>query len=174
MYIEGVSSACIILICSVVHEAGHLFVMRLCGAEITSVEIGLLGAKISFRGEHTSYSDDFAIASGGILFNFIFSAASCILFMFVKNEMVLLLIFANIALAVVNLLPISFLDGGCMLRAFVSARYEITVAERCCRAFDLLGRTLLVCINILLLILSGFNIGLCVLLIVQLMGMVSG
>ncbi len=173
VWVEGAASALIIAICSAVHEMGHFIMLRLCGVEITECEIGLLGAKIYYQGQYTSYDEDFSIASGGILFNFLFSVIGCIMFIFVKNELILLLIASNLALAFVNLLPISFLDGGCMAHAFLSQRCDTEVSQRCCRALDIAGRAVLVAVNLLLLAVSGFNLGLCILLIIQLMGMIS-
>ena len=91
-YAEGALSALIILLCALLHEAGHFAAIMLCRATLRELYIEPMGAKIVYDGEHTSYRDDIRISWGGVLFNLIFCIVGCAAFAFLKNEYVLLFI----------------------------------------------------------------------------------
>ncbi len=166
-YAESVLSAFVILLCAFLHEIGHFTAVMLCRARVRELYIEPMGAKIVYDGEHTSYRDDILISWGGVLFNLIFCVAGCVMFAFLKNEYVLLFIASNLALAATNALPVSFLDGGTALYAFLCTKNDIDRAYAVSKVFDKLGRAAMISADIFALTVSNFNIGFCVLVLVQ-------
>ncbi len=155
------------------HEAGHLAAVFFCRAGVREVYIEPMGAKIVYDGEHTSYHDDMRISFGGILFNMAFAAVGCVVFVFVPNEYVLLFIASCLALAATNILPVSFLDGGTALYAYLCMKNDIDKAYALSAVFDRLGRGVMICVDIFALVFSNFNIGFCVLVLLQIITLLT-
>lgn len=172
-YVEGIISAMIIILAALLHEAGHLVAMTACRAEITEIALEPMGARITYDGIRTSYVDDLRIALAGPLFNLLFCLLGVTVFVFFKNEYVLLFVFSHLALAAANLLPVSFLDGGNMLYAALCIKSDQTRAEKVCRVMNVFGRLIMLAANIFALVLSGFNVGFCVLLTLQAVTLLS-
>lgn len=172
-YVEGIISAMIIILAALLHEAGHLAAITACRAEITEIALEPMGARITYDGMKTSYVDDLRIALAGPLFNLLFCLLGVTVFVFFKNEYVLLFVFSHLALAAANLLTVSFLDGGNMLYAALCIKSDQTRAEKVCRIMNVFGRLIMLAANIFALVLSGFNIGFCVLLTLQAVTLLS-
>lgn len=137
------------------HELGHCFFIKLCGAKITRVDIEVLGALIVH--DYTSLDADIAISLGGIIFNFIAAAVGIVFFLFYKNLYLLVFICANIAFAFFNLLPIASLDGGRALNAYLLKRKEIDAAEKLSGGISIGAKIFLILISAAMIVLSGFN-----------------
>ena len=116
------------LAAALIHEAGHLLVIRLCGISVSQITLYPFGADIRRAGRITSYSADFMICGAGIAANLI-AAASCLPFRSRDGSLIFLL--CNLSLAALNLMPVSLLDGGGMLTALLCRLYG---AERAGRA----------------------------------------
>lgn len=166
-FAEGTLSALVILLSALLHEAGHLAAVFFCRAVVREICIEPMGARIVYDGEHTSYADDVRISFGGILFNLVFAAVGCVMFAFVPNEYVLLFIASCLALAATNVLPVSFLDGGTALYAYLCMKTDIDKAYALSAVFDKFGRGVMICVDIFALVFSNFNIGFCVLVLLQ-------
>lgn len=94
------------------HEFGHIFFLLLTGGKLRGLRISVLG--ITLKADFPpSYSAKILISLGGPFVGFF-----CY-FLF-RNAGISLSLFADISLALslFNLLPISFLDGGCALESF--------------------------------------------------------
>lgn len=97
------------LVFCVIHELAHLFAMREFGAEVTEVSFYGGGIKISSHGlSELGKAQQLAVYSAGCITNI-----SMALIYLVINSAELALI--NLCLAAMNLLPISYLDGGKIL-----------------------------------------------------------
>lgn len=166
-YVEGIISATIIFLAALLHEMGHLAAMAACRAEMTEIALEPMGARIAYDGMKTSYIDDLRIAMAGPLFNLLFCVVGIIVFVFFKSEYVLLFVLSHLALAMANLLPVSFLDGGNMLYAAVCIKSDQAKAEKVCGIMNVFGRLTMLAVNIFALVMSGFNIGFCVLITLQ-------
>lgn len=147
--------------------------IKVCRAAVRNISVEPMGARIAYDGERTSYADDIRISCGGVLFNMLFAVMGCAVFAIFRNEYVLLFITSNIALAAVNMLPISYLDGGTALYAFLCTKHDIDTAFRISRIFDRIGRAVLIAVNVFAVAASGFNIGFLALLILQTVTLLS-
>lgn len=98
------------LISVILHEAGHLAALLLCGAKIYRLRLEALGAAIET--EPLSYPKELASAAAGPTVNLLLFSLTLR-----KNPPFAMV---NLCLLVFNLLPFYPLDGGRMLRALLS------------------------------------------------------
>lgn len=95
-----------LLAAAVIHELGHWGVLRLLGAQIVSLRIGLLGAVLETDSGTLSYGAELAAVLAGPAANLL-----CAFFMTVQPGLETE-IGAHLVLGAFNLLPVRPLDGG--------------------------------------------------------------
>ena len=149
------------------HEFGHYFFIKLCGARIKRIDIEPLGALIVYADGDTGLNEDIAIAAGGVIFNISAAIAGIVLFAFFYELHLFIFIATNLALAFVNLLPVSNLDGGRMLMAILLKKCDIVKAERTSSRVSVAGKVLLLIISALLVVASGYNTALIILFLLN-------
>ncbi len=113
-----IDRGCRIVCCvaaAVIHELGHLLMMRLCSVRVTGVRLRLFDVLIE-ADEPPSPRADVLITSGGPAANLI-SAAVLLPFCFELGM-------PQLALGIFNLLPVMSLDGGHLLRIFLDRRFS--------------------------------------------------
>lgn len=100
------------------HELGHIAVMLVSGTEVSEIEITVFGAEIRTPCAERTTLVNIAVFSAGALTNILCAVTVFIL----PTSSVEALFFANasLSLAIVNLLPIRTLDGGCILEALLA------------------------------------------------------
>lgn len=103
-----------------VHELGHLVVLRLCGVPVGGIRIGVCGAVIETG--WMAYGKEIVCAAAGPAVNILIGASV------LRAEPEFGLV--NLALAAVNLLPFYPMDGGRMLRAVLLLCCSQEWAER--------------------------------------------
>lgn len=162
---EGILPFLCIFAAAAIHELGHLAAIRAAKCRVTRVTVFPFGGLI----ECTSASDDrnaFFIAAGGIAANaacaFVFACVFC----FWKNAYLLLFLFASLFFALTNLVPLRSSDGGKMAYIAAERRYGAAKAEKICAFLAFCGAAFLLALAFYILWISGFNNGLCVLLLI--------
>lgn len=90
-----------------VHELGHIIAMKLLGIKHTSVTPRFFGLGINADFSRVSYTKEIIVCVSGSVSNFILA-------LFTLNFPVLA--FSAAAYGIFNLLPVSFLDGGEILK----------------------------------------------------------
>lgn len=106
----------LVLVSLLWHEAGHLLFAWIRGVKVRQVTLLPFGANIQFpTGQAPSYTSLIWIAAGGPLFTLFAYAGSP----FVPNLLQKEFIFIQLALLLVNMLPIYPLDGGQILCNFL-------------------------------------------------------
>ena len=115
----GVGLACIGAVA--LHEMGHIFVMRLCGAQIDSMWFFPFGVRIEKRGL-LSYERELLIYAGGPLAN----GLGLLIGKITWDAFALM----NLLLLLFNLLPVGRLDGGVLLRLMLCRRWNPGIAAQ--------------------------------------------
>ena len=95
---------------ALLHELGHYGAACALGVRVEAVTVYPFGADMRLSPGLRSYGSDWLIAAAGSAVNLLLAGVGCA----VGSTM---LIACNLALAVVNLLPVKGLDGGTMLLA---------------------------------------------------------
>ena len=118
----------VLILCYLIHEIGHIVVAKLVKAEMKSFKIGTLHLSISYDCSKLSYGKELLVLLGGILFNLI--SAFFVSFLGFGGETCEFFVVGSISLAVMNLYPISILDGGGIIKALASLIWSRDVAEK--------------------------------------------
>ena len=157
-------------ICAMLHEFGHIISSYLLGIKVSHIEVLPFGVCAKLKSEiikNPSY--EIAIAASGPLVNIILS----IIAYFFRNSIPINdFIYweqLNLSLAAINLIPALPLDGGRIMRAFLTKKigsvraYNISVKLSCIPISLLLGISiyslLTNCFNFSLILISSFLLG---------------
>jgi Zn-dependent protease len=128
----------ILLFSSILHETGHILAILLSKGKLVCLEFGFGALSIKYDSSCISYNGEIAAAVSGPVMN-IFAA---VIFAYLWRETgrpdMLLFTGVNFALCIFNLLPLSFLDGGRAVFAFISCVFGISVAEKVKRVLDII------------------------------------
>lgn len=98
----------IILLAAAVHEAGHYVILRLLGAEIASLRVGVLGGELTADRRRLSYGGDLLAVLAGPAANLLAAVLGAAL----GGGRQAAWIGVNLILCLFNLLPLRPLDGG--------------------------------------------------------------
>lgn len=97
---------------SMAHELGHLLPMFFFSQKVSAVDFGAFGVRIEREGETLqSYKKQTVVALGGVAVNFLICAFSSLRMLFGKNENAEALVFVNLFIAALNLMPAKSLDA---------------------------------------------------------------
>ena len=118
----------VLVLCYLIHEAGHIFFARLMGAKIEKLHIGSFHLSLSYDARGLSYKKEILVEAGGIIFNLL-SVLFAFLFPFSGQGFEFFLI-CSISLALMNLYPVSILDGGGILKNLLLCILAGDVAEK--------------------------------------------
>lgn len=143
---SGRIAACILA--ALLHESGHLIMMRLCSCSVQEVRVRLFDVLIlADRAEDTRC--DILITSGGVLMNLLCAGV----FSFFSPT----LMSANLVIGCFNLLPVETLDGGRLMMLLLSSRLSYDAAIRVVRAFSFLFLFPFFLLGIYVLLRTGYN-----------------
>ena len=109
-----------------VHEIGHLLTAHVLGADVKWIRGRTFGLSIGYDSYGISYQKEAIICTGGIVFNLITAIISGICTKSFNNHLTVL----NLSLAIMNLYPVSILDGGGILKNLLLTRVSEAKAEK--------------------------------------------
>ena len=138
---------------ALLHELGHLLMMKLCGVRIRGLKLRLFDVLIE-ADEPDIFRSDVLITLGGVLSNFLFA----LIFAPIDTRLCL----PNLALGVFNLLPVMSLDGGHLLQIILARRFSPRVCETTVRVCTFIVFVPLFTAGVYLLFHSGYNYSLLV------------
>jgi len=118
----------ILILCYLIHELGHIFFARLMGARIEKLHMGSFHLSLSYDSSSLSYKREILVEAGGIIFNLL-SVLLLLLFPSFGEGREFFLI-CSISLALMNLYPVSILDGGGILKNLLLCILAGDVAEK--------------------------------------------
>ncbi len=117
------------LFSSFLHELGHAFAAKVLSVRIRSVTLYPFGADMMLDSTFISYNKEIVISLCGPLVNIV-SAFAASKMISLGADVRSFLILTNLTLAFTNLLPISGLDGGTVLKSLLSLLFTENTSER--------------------------------------------
>lgn len=113
-----------------IHEAGHIIAICIIGGKIEKIEITPFGLVIRRSRLISSYMSDFFVYISGPALNFVFALAFLPCLSVLDNPMSLFA-FQNLSFGLLNLLPISSLDGGRAVESLILTHHNEETARQC-------------------------------------------
>lgn len=144
-----------------IHELGHLLVLACLRIPVAEVHFAPASITIRTRAAHLSYPRELAVACAGVAANLL--AAFFLWRTAFLSMRTMLMIAANLAVALFNLLPAGRLDGGQILRCLCDILFPPHVARNISRIVSFLILTPLFALSVLLLLrgVANFTLFLC-------------
>ncbi len=158
LWLEGGIPFAIMFFSALLHEAGHLLMMRLCGHRARRLDVLPMGALIVCP-EGISFRHEVLIALAGPLTSFALSLASVIWFLVSNSANALFAVLINCVFALFNLLPERKLDGGKALYCFLIDKKSSETAEKICSVASTASRVLFLSVAGFCAAATGINFG---------------
>ena len=148
------------LTAALIHELGHVALMRICGIKLTSLTILPYGLEMTTDRPPASFYEDIAVSSAGCLINMITFPIFYRLGATLNGDLgyfFTLTAFASLTLGILNAFPISSLDGGSMLEALLSLFLPSNTAYRTVRIISFVFLFILWVLATYVFMFSGYN-----------------
>lgn len=127
----------ILIICYLIHEAGHLVFAKITGTSVKKMKASSFKLCIHYDTSKISYKKELLVCMGGIIFNVFFAVVPYLAF-FKITDTVSFFSICNLSLAIMNLCPVDTLDGGGILKSLLKCLIDETKAERLCKSLSFL------------------------------------
>lgn len=168
------SNVLVTVLCSLLHETGHLLAMTSVGNKPKAIRFELTGMNIIRQPDfQISTKNEILIAFGGPIINFICFLISVIILCVYKNENVLTFGCISLILMIFNLLPIKKLDGGMALYYTLSQKYDNITCSKILKITSVFFIFLIYVWGFYAFISSGYNISLIIIAIFLTLSMFS-
>lgn len=132
----------ILLLTYLIHESGHLFFAHINRIPMKKFRIGSFRLSLSYDCSGVSYKKELLVYMGGAIFNCVFAFAFMLVGMG-ENGAIRFFVLCNISLALMNLYPVSTLDGGGILKCAFMMIFGSDVAEKAARAVSFVATFIL-------------------------------
>jgi stage IV sporulation protein FB len=149
----------ITIISALLHEAAHLFCLISYDAPPTEIIIGAAGFRMTKSSKLLSYRQEIVTSLAGVVVNFGIAALMFLLYIYTgRDERLLMPVYANLGLGIINILPIEPLDGGKALYFYLCHRTTEAAARRITERISLAFIIPLFFASFFILIKSGYNL----------------
>jgi len=142
---------------ALLHEAGHVLAMKLCGINISHIKIYPFGVDIKRQATLTSYAADIFVSMAGILTN-IAAILTCNLLP--PSDNAAFFVASNVVLIMINVLPVRTLDGGMALEKLLLLKMRYDFVDGVMNFLSLVSIVLLGSVAIWLLFYTSYNFSL--------------
>jgi len=141
-----------ILAAALVHELGHICTAVMLGVKMKLCRTGIAGISIKYDFGVVSHFREAVICIAGPL------TGLAVFFLCYKNGSTSYFAGASAALALFNLLPVSYLDGGCVLSALLSCILPPDTVWYVCRTLSVIFTLALWCTAVFVMLRCGGDI----------------
>lgn len=140
------------VIAALLHEAGHIALICLTGAGVKHIRVTPYGLEIQTVRSYRDLTQELAVSLAGCAVNLAF-----FLFLLPYGGFCASLASSCAVLGVLNALPVSGLDGGEALFAFISRYSDYSRTKRICRYVSFATLVLLWTLAVYIFLFSGYN-----------------
>lgn len=149
------------ILSSILHEFGHILAMLIKNHQISSINIGFFKVDILDKNRNlVPYNDDIFILASGSVANLTVSMFCFIIFCLFRIYLAKQIAYINFFIGMLNILPISSLDGGQILSIFVQKSFSPEFSDILCLAVSFLFLFPLSMVGFLVLLKSKYNFSL--------------
>lgn len=145
------------LINAVLHELGHIIVLKYYGCKIKSITLSLFDINIKKTDCALSINSEIAVALSGAAANILCSLLFSVLYLCFGLSILKTLSLSALVLACFNLLPVDSLDGGCALMLMMMKRLSLNKSSKILDIISALVLIPMAVCGIILLIKSKYN-----------------
>lgn len=107
------------MICAIIHEAGHIIVMKFIGADIKEIKLSPFAIDINRTNSALTVQNNAFVLSSGFILNFLFALIFFLVFSVFPEKWVGYLLWGNLFIGVFNFLPFPNTDGYNILKIFL-------------------------------------------------------
>ena len=154
---QGVSYSAVFISAILMHESAHICFLCLFKAQIRRVTVFPFGIDIYADTFCLSYKKELICTLAGSLANFLAGVIACCLFTFIKRPLILFFILCSFFLGAMNLIPLSFFDGGKAVQLIVYDAFDIDTAYGIYRCFEIASGIFFLAVSLFLIKASLFN-----------------
>ena len=162
---QGLSYSAVFISAILIHEMSHIFFLHMFKAQIKCVTIFPFGIDIFADTFCLSYKKELICTLAGSFANFCAAAIACFLFMTAKLPLLLFFILCNIFLGVMNLIPLSFFDGGKAARLIIYDIFQIDKAYDIYKCFETISGIFFLVLSAYVIKSSLFNLSVVLLVV---------
>ena len=134
------------LLAALLHELGHIAVIRLAGGKVTALRLEPFGGEIATGGSIPSYRGELAVSLAGPAVSLLCASP---LFFMTSPGFLAGFSLCSLGLGIFNLLPIKALDGGEILHTLLLLYLSPELSDRICRAVSIVFVCLFFCLALL-------------------------
>lgn len=146
------------LLCILLHELSHILFLHIYKAEITRVSFYPFGIDICADTSRISYKKELICTLAGSISNLLFAAAGCVFLKVFPSPPLLFFMLCNLFLGSINLIPLSFFDGGRAIRLILYDCLDIDRAFYLQRLIDVFSSLIFLSFSFFIMESSGFNL----------------
>jgi len=152
--------------CAILHEAGHYAAMKMCGVEIYKIVFYPFIIYMDYNEKSlVNYKAEIITAVCGPLMNFLVIIILLAVSRFYSFFGLPLIVFGNFFIMMFNLMPVEGFDGGRILKAIVSLKFEYTFTVKICNIVSFIFIVILFLAGIYLFFITEFNISVLIIMI---------
>lgn len=148
----------IIILSALLHESAHICFLKIYRAKIERICIFPLGCEIFADTSRLSYKKELIVTLSGSLTNISLFILSYFVLKLYPLRFLLFFAVCNLFLGVINLIPLSFFDGGKALRLILYDCLEIDRAFYLHFSFDIFSSLIFFIFSLFLILYSNFNL----------------
>ncbi|MBE6624030.1 MAG: hypothetical protein E7622_00140 [Ruminococcaceae bacterium] len=119
-------------LCYAFHELGHIFFAKIQKIPVKKLRVGSFRLSISYDCSAVSYKRELLVCAGGVIFNLLGAIIGAI-FLPNGSESASFFTMCSLSLALMNIYPISTLDGGRIFRCIFLIIFDEERAQRICK-----------------------------------------
>ena len=162
---QGIVYSTLFISCAIIHELSHLFFLHIFKAHIIRITVFPFGIDITCDTRCLSYKKELICTLAGSFANLLCALTAYFILLHFPSPQLFFFVLCNLFLGALNLIPISFFDGGKALRLLLYESIEIDKAFYIHRSLDIFSGILFAIFSVVIGLLSEFNISVCAVLI---------
>ena len=158
---QGITYSLVFILAATLHELSHILLLHRFGARINKVSIYPFGIDIHSDTSRLSYKKELICTLSGSGANLVVAVLGFMFLQISPHKHLLFFVLCNVFLGTINLIPLSFFDGGKALRLVLYDGLDIDRAFYVCRFLDIFSALLFLVFSLFVMFFSDFNFSVC-------------